>query len=57
MITLIVIFVAIYMWRDIKDDHRPFFAALFGLGFVLSELLTEAGLINMVGNFLGGLIL
>lgn len=57
MITLIVIFVAIYVWRDVKDDYKPFFAALFGLCFVLSELLTGAALINMAGDFLGGLIL
>ena len=57
MISLIIIFVAIYVMRDVKDDYKPFFIALCGASFFASEILTDLSLINMVGNTIGGLIL
>jgi hypothetical protein len=57
MATLFIIFIWFYMWNIIKEDCQVFFAALFGFACVMSELLTGAALINMTGDFIGGLIL
>jgi hypothetical protein len=57
MLTVLIIFIGIYVWRDVKDDYKVFFAALFGSACITSEVLTNLSMINMAGNFIGEMIL
>jgi hypothetical protein len=57
MITLIIIFISIYVWRDVKDEYETQAIAIMSIAAITSEISTNLSLINMIGNFIGGTIL
>lgn len=50
MITLFSIFVMIYYWRDVKDDHIPIYASTFLATIIGIELITNLSFLNLLST-------
>lgn len=57
MITLIVIFLMIYHWRNVKGDYLTEYSVFCCAAIITTETLTDLSLITVTANALTKLII